>query len=186
MESDKGKSGDMILFAPKGQKDLRDYHPELRNYPEFRNLKGVILRFVWNYCMLYTDDRQRLDKSLASSGLKLKDVDYERYKKDDFPGDVKAAIVKMNSFDPGPRLIARKITERTFISFQKIIEFDVENLKDENNEVDWSKASQYVNTAQKINESMPELIKQLEAGFGMTSKKEVDNESYISDYYKSK
>ena len=181
MEPKKGfeKGTGLTLFAPSGLKDLRQYHPELKEHFPMGEVTATELRFVWNYVMIYGSEKDRKVRALkslvASFGSRVDVATRDRYASGDFPDNVRKAIEKMESFDPAPRLTARYITEKTFLSYQKIIDVDVEKAfevvtttkeGDTVKEMDWTKLAQYVSATTKINESLPSLINSIEEGYG--------------------
>ena len=178
MESNKsnGFGEGLEIFQPIGKRDLRSSYPELNEYDEFKDLHHADLLFVWRYVISYSgilDDKKRVDMAIRSSYLK-KELSEDKEKKLlslNFPDEIRFAINRMNNFEPSIRLMARYITETTFISYQKILNIvSGEDIKvaftGEDGTIDWAKISQYVNATVKMNESLPSLIKSIEAGYG--------------------
>lgn len=185
MESNKSKGASVVLFSPDGVRNLKDYHPELAKYSEFKTLTGIEMKFVWCYAILYrdiTDHKARVLKSIYDSYGTLCDFDTQKLCRGEFSRKIKTAIDKMGAFDPSPRLKARYITERIFAAYNTIIEIDVKEAftvktktKDGdcvNEEMDWGKLSQFVTATKNISLALPDMIQKLEEGFGFGRNKE--------------
>ena len=202
MELDKTTQGSegLEIFQPVGNKDLKTYHPELNEYEEFKKIHYKDLLFVWRYVISYSgidDDKQRVEMAIDSAYLKdeISTQKRNRFLSLDFPSDVENAIKRMQSFDPSIRLMARYITETTFMSYQKILNIvsgkDIKHaFTGEDGTVDWSKISQFVNATVKMNESLPSLINKMEEGYGFGKKKNklnfIANDGTIEDWHNIK
>ncbi len=72
------------------------------------------------------------------------------------------------------------MAQETFYKFKELLKVDVENdfvktrtvgtgeNKEEITEIDWSGRKSYVDSAEKIIEALPDLVKKIEEGFGIT------------------
>jgi len=192
-----------LIFKPYGQKDLRTYHPELKSYDEFKDLHSNELLFVWNYSILYKDEKPELKRREmafhSSFGSDPTKVQSDNYIDSILPIHIQAAIEKMQSFDMSARLAARYIIEKTYVSYLKILslnesEFAFAEIDEKTGKptggTDWQKVSQYVNSTVKINEALTDLVKKLEEGYGFgATKVSISgniNEDVIDKWYKRK
>jgi len=157
------------LFLP-GKKDMRLDYPELSTVSEFKTLTSKEMRFVW----LYSNDssplqslskNERLSKAFTQAfGDIASDELWEKYKSFDFSLAINKAIEKMKSYDLGIRMRAKMGIEKIFNRLEKIMSIDESQLEDLN------KASTYVTLSIKIADSMPNIIKLYEQGFGIKTK----------------
>lgn len=180
LKKNNDECGGLELFKPIGEKDLRKYHPELNDYDEFKNIDSLDLLFVWRFVISYSgikNERERVKMAIESTyDSKLRKEKRNRLLEMDFPDDIYIAIKKMESFDPSIRLMARYITETTFISYQKILNLvSYEDIKTSfigaDGTTDWGKIAQFVNATVKMNEAIPSLIQKIEAGYGFKQSK---------------
>lgn len=158
---------DISLFEPS-KRDLRLDHPELGEISEFRDLTSHQLKFVWYYAnptsplSRIKGDRTRIEAALNKafpSGAP--EAVTSSYLEKNFPDKISRAIERMKRFRPAIRSKARDTIQRIFDNFVKISDASKEDLQ-----ID-GKAKQYVDLAVKIAGTMPELVEQLERGFGV-------------------
>lgn len=100
------------VFAPKGPKDLRQYYPELMEYPECKPqaIKEADLLFAWWYSCkcspLYDmEGQEKMDECVQ---LAYKSAQQRMAKLADFrsklPDNIRAAMKRMESFNVGSRV----------------------------------------------------------------------------------
>lgn len=171
------------LFVPKMHKDLRRTYPELGKVEEFKKMNPLDVKFCWYYAIFYGDEKdnkKRVQQAIAHSwreGVDKKRL--ERFLQKDFPDDINAGIKKFESFDIGSRLRAKFAAERILYGFEKLAETDVDTVgvmkiygENPNSDAigekrDWNQVNAYVNSMVKVNESLPELLRRVEEGFGI-------------------
>jgi len=173
----------MHLLFYDNENILREY-PELAEYPEFTKLTADNLKFVWYYASPTSNvarigdeaDRRKYayDRSFAIKygkpekndidGLKLRFLD------GNFPSDVRAAIETMRRFKPSFRIRAKMMVEKNFNDLEEISKKDLKEITD----VDELK--KYAELKLKVSEALPDLIKQLEFGFGIKTEDKKDSD----------
>ena len=160
---------DYKLFKPSDIDLFREY-PELKEYIEFSNLKNDELLFAWHYgnptsdIAVLKDKKDRIEKAYHKVWGKTNDTRMVQYFNGDFPENVRTAIDKMMSFKPSARMRAKLMTEKTFNDFEEIMHQDITGL-------DTADIKKVAELKMDISKQLPDLIKQMEAGFGI---KEVD------------
>lgn len=206
MENEELEEDKILLFGPKSGKSLLRLYPELAQEPIFKNLPLEDLNFVWyvgNLSSPIDEDIEERTKYQMAANVCIKTSDKKRiqFSNGDISDDVKRAILKMKTYSPDARMMAKKMAQGTFYKFQELLKVDVD--KDfvkkvktgkgddavETEEIDWSGRKSYVDSATKIIEMLPELVKKLEEGFGITGtdKKDKKNEtSAIDRFHNSK
>lgn len=179
----------MILFGPKNGKDMKRLYPELRDIEEFEKLTDKELLFVWWYCNptspLITDanipDKMRVGYAYEEAFGADGNADRRKvYYSFTFPNYVKLAIDRMKAFNPTVRIRSKNIVEKILQNFEKMADVNVDDFKTTdakgNVEINWTGRNNYVTSAAKISEALPQLIEQVEQGFGVSSDK-VGNET---------
>lgn len=172
------------LFVPVLNKDLRKTYPELDNIEEFKGLRSLDVKFCWYYSVFYSDEKSHQKRIANSINQSYRDTmdhaDRERYLKGDFPDSIRTGIKKFESFDIGSRLRSKFIAERQLDAFEKLSDTDVNSVgmvliygEDGSTALgekrDWNQVSAFVNAMVKINESIPDLLKNVEQGYGVRS-----------------
>jgi len=183
------------LFAPKGNKSLVHYYPELGEHKILKKLKSKELYFCWYYALVHyadIDTRRRIFKSFKDSyGVGADPKLRDKYLEGNFPNDVRDGIAAFENFNPTARLKARLITEKTFNSYEKILSLGVESCvkrDDAGNEYnDWTAINAFVNATQKINNELSSLISKMEEGYGVSERAaKVSNAGTIDGWHKNK
>lgn len=183
----KGESGitaqsKSILFQPKGRKDLRELYDDLRNDSAFEPLSSNEMFFVWAYsCQgspYYTisDYSERVHKSFRfayeneDSNAKEYNARLDAYLNKQFPSTFAAAIKRMKEFSNSLRSRAHRMLEDTFDSYDSILKEGRELLlnKSEDGMIDVDAAKKFVDLTANIRKELPELLKLLESGTGIT------------------
>lgn len=196
----------VLLFGPKSGKSLLRLYPELANDTIFKNLALEDLNFAWyvgNQSSPIDEDIEERTKYQMAANVCIK-TSYEKAKKfsnGDVSDEIKRAIEKMKTYSPDARMMAKKMAQEAFYKFQELLKVDVE--KDfvkkvktgkgedavETEEIDWSGRKAYVDSATKIIEAMPDLVKKIEEGFGITGTDKKDRKNgtnAIDRYHNSK
>jgi hypothetical protein len=176
------------LFVPVKNKDLRKTYPELAGVKEFDGLKTLDVKFCWYYSVFYHDESDHKKRIAQSINQSYRDSIDEAYRKEllkgNFTDQMRKAIRKFDSFDIGSRIRAKFIAERQLDAFEKLSNTDVNNVGlvkvygEEGDEAigekrDWNQVNAFVSAMTKINESIPELLKNVEQSYGVRTKKDV-------------
>jgi vacuolar-type H+-ATPase subunit H len=97
---------------------------------------------------------------------------------DKVPDTVKAAIREMGKYLPDARNEAKKMTQKIFNNYRKLIDVNVKEDfkyidKEGQEQTDWTARKQYIDSSKTIAEALPTLVKTLEEGYGVveTTKK---------------
>lgn len=176
-----------ILYGPRDGKSLKRLYPEIEADPKFKPLANEDLLFAWYIGIPGSPiDNEWAEplryKTAAARCFPKNDVKKQKFASQDVPDDVKQAIREFECKSPEARLMAKLMTQRTFHRFKKILDVDVQNDfnitrtigkgedKEEITEVNWTAKKQYVDSAEKIIEMLPSMVKKIEEGFGMTEK----------------
>lgn len=161
---------EVTLFQPQG-KSLKVEYPELADVEEFDSLTSSELKFVWLYSNRtsphYEDKNfvRKINKCVKDSFGRLDSETLKRYQSGSFPHKIKVAAKKMEQYNPTLRLQAKLGVEKIFNNLQKLIDVSEEELK----VMELSSKKDYVALAIKVSESLPNIVSQLESGFGIDS-----------------
>lgn len=183
----------ILLFGPKTGKSLLRLYPELANEPEFKELSQEELNFAWytgNASSPIDPEWEDIVKYRAAAAVCFKNNDLKRkeYGSGNIPDEVKRAIEKMKTYSPDARMIAKRMVQDTFERYQKLLNVNIEKDflvtkkigkgedAEEITEMDWTGRKSYVDSASKIMAELPEMVKKLEEGFGITHAKKAKEE----------
>lgn len=175
----------ILLYGPKTGKSLLRLYPSLQEEKVFKDLSAEDLNFAWyvgNPTSPIDIDTPTLTKYRMAATVCITSSETKRraFIEGNIPDDVKAAINKMETFSPDARMMAKKMTQQAFHNFQKLLNVDVEKdflitrtigkgeEKEEITEMDWTGRKSYVDSATKIISELPELVKKMEEGYGLT------------------
>ena len=192
------KESQFSIFYPNSSRDLAMDYPELYENENFRKLNRAEKLFVWYWgCRAspfwdLEDVDERLDKCIHHSfGSTLDHVAKQRFMSGNFSEKIDKAIIFMNKFQLSPRVRASKLTEKILKNIEKLIDVEIsedsEEFKNKDGEADWSKKKAYIDSCEKATKILPDLIRQVEEGYGVTSvmiKKTKDGEvDYTQNFY---
>ncbi len=164
---------DMFLFKPTSQ-DMKIEYPELRDVKEFMELKKAEFEFVWYYGnrtspffdIASGERNKRLACVEKAFGKKDKDSDwYKKYLSGNFPPKIKAGIEKMGRYSPSARMRAKMAAENVLDTLEESLNVS-EEMKDEMKK-DLEMKRKYIDLSIKVIESMPNVVSQIEDGFGI-------------------
>lgn len=184
------KVSDYSIFAPKSSRALYVDYPELRQYKQLKDLRSHEILFVWYYACesspFYhiSDDFVRAKKSAEKScytgnKLSISGPEFQNLINLKFPPKVERAIPIMIKFKVGPRIRAKMLYEKAFDNIQKILDVDASDetqFLNKDSEVDWTKKKAFVDTISSATKNIPELVKQLEDNFSVSSKSDDEND----------
>ena len=166
---------------------MKDEYPELADVPEFEKCNVDELKFVWYYSVFYRlmkNETARIKLSVEAAFLKhgiwvnaATSKVREQYFEGNFPEDIRVAINKMANYDPGARVSAKLIAEATLRTYQFMISSISEDVLNEEVDsegdakpVDWDVRKKQVDTMATINKEIPNVLSQVETGFGIRKK----------------
>lgn len=178
----------IVLFGPRTGKSLLRTYPELAQDPVFKVLSGDDLLFAWYMGIPNSpvdhdwQDMARYKSAAARCFPNNKDKK-ENYSVGNVPEEVKAAIERFKTYSPEARFMALKMTQTIFNKFQQMVDVDVkkdfEEIDNEGNvSINFTARKQYVDSAAKIREELPMLIKQIEEGYGVSEKNKGDEQKF--------
>ncbi len=168
------------LFDPEGIKpsEYKNTYQELKRIPEFDNMAGSELIFIWHFAnktsplMTITDQSKRVEKALSLSGWRISPEQEEKILKLQLGEGRERAVEKMSSFDPGARFLGHQALRTIFERYNEIIEKGPAGFKkivgsgdDKEEIIDYAA---FVNTSAKISSTLPDLINKMEEGFGVS------------------
>lgn len=155
------------IFKPTDRNMLMDY-PELSEYDEFGDLKNDELTFIWHYVFDRSDldihaftDKQYRERA-AQKAFPQDKSRIAEFSSGAFEPRIRAAIEKMKSFNPTARFRAKAMVEKLFSDFETI------NKKSLMDMIDTDEVAKYIGLKIKIQSVMPDLVKQIERGYGVT------------------
>lgn len=180
-----------ILWGPRNKKALKKLYPELDNEIRFKGVENADLLFAWYLGIPNSPIDNNLDDRFRwRSAAKHCFPDGDKkmaYANGDFPEEVKVAIERFRNYAPEARSTSKNIVQKIFHNFEKMVDVDMDTDfliirtigkgedREEIKEIDWTAKKQYVDSATKIAESLPVLLKQIEEGFGIIDKKTDEN-----------
>ena len=187
----------IILFGPSNGKSLKKMYPEIASEPLFKELNNEEVLFAWYVgCKSSPIDQSISDsekyKQAAAISFKTDREKMARFSVMDVTENVKLAIEKMETYSPKAREIATQALQNHFKNIIKLSEIDIisdTEYKDKegNSSIDWTARKQYSDIVKTHSEILPNLIKQVEEGFGIEkTKKEETGTRAIDKYHNSK
>lgn len=182
------------IFDPAGisPEDYRFTYSELQSIPEFQNLSGSALIFVWYYAnptshLIKVEKKKRAEEALRLSGYNPDEKLKNNIIDGRFPDLLAKAIDRMSRFRPDERERAYNMIKNIMDQYEVIANKPVDDFKDKDGEISHDK---YVRTTSKIAEELPKLISLLEEGFGVKQetgeKEEEETENFLRQLYKSR
>lgn len=181
----------LYLFGPKNEKDLKRQYPELGRDKVFTDLTVQQLLFTWWYSNptsplvvnenLNEKERIMFAYNEAFSKTKKDDDRSRDYMSGNFPPTVRMAIDRMSKFNPTVRQRAKAMLEKIISNYEELIDVDVDDFqepvldedgKEVGKKINWTGRNSYVTSAKNIAEALPDLIKQVEEGFGVIETRE--------------
>lgn len=195
MDDEKYDAEVYALFAPRTVNSLSVDYPELRNYEEFRIKKHDLL-FVWYYSCkvspLYDhvdvkSKREKIERCAKASGLIIPSDSKSRFLEGNFTAKMSAAINRMESFEPAVRIMMKLDSMQKFMTLKKLTSLKLdddgnhESFKNKDDEINFTAKKQYMDMILKLEEKKPQVIEQIENGFGITGIKKGSNDKNYDD-----
>lgn len=149
---------------------MKTDYPELADIPEFMELNNKEMLLVWyfsNETSPFANVRSSRDRMSASI-----DKAYGRSVSQDLKNALltgqyeekfRSAFERMAKFSANTRSRANKAVTSIFDNFCMIVSLTPEEVKEMNEE----EQAAYVNTASKVASGMPDLVRQVENGYGI-------------------
>lgn len=178
-----------ILYGPRNGQSLLRTYPELKEHTEFTDLSKEDLHFAWLMGIKGSPVSEDMaeESRIRSAALQAFPGEAKQDKRNEFsrggiPVDVRAAISKFSNMSPNARLMAKRMTQMVFEKYQQLLNVDVENDflirkkvgkgQDvvEVTEMDWTGRKAYADSSANIIKTLPELVKKIEEGYGVTEK----------------
>lgn len=165
-----------LIFAPKGPKDLRQYYPELLEYPECKPqaIKDGDLLFSWWYACACSPlyDAEGEEKLEACIDLAYKSPQQRLAKLAEFrnkvPDNVLSAIKRMESFNVATRVENYIQTIMVRKNCKELLADDTAKMSDEEKDA-------WASRAPKLWKLLEETTRAIERGaFGVTSYQETN------------
>lgn len=171
-----------VLFGPHEGKDLFRSHPQLKEVKEFSILSPTEMEFVWkwrcgSFDQLYfgIEDR-RLEDSIDSTFSEKNNYQSLRadYLSGKMPEKIRSAGVKMELFSPDYRFRAKQMVIKMFENIEAITTIGKSEFIDGEGHIDADRQKNYTSICEKAIELIPQLIAQIENGYGITDVKDTD------------
>lgn len=161
----------MRVFEPT-HKPMKEEYPELKDITSFKRLSDEELRFAWYHSNPTSPliEKFRVTENTVEDRIKeaarrsFRDNKVAKHKADmyleEMPMKIKAACNRMARMAPLQRVESRKLVEKIYKNFKKIVNKNVDEMS-----IDEQK--KYSEMALKITNDLPNLISKLENGFGV-------------------
>lgn len=194
---------EISMYGPVNGTDLIKQYPELLEVEEFAGISTKKLLLTWYYAnstspLFGQSEEEKIRNSFLNayeSEDKIPEQEMDAWLSGEFTKEEMAAIKKWKSMDKNIRNKARIMVDKMMENLSKMIEVsdsDFKKFDDEGNEikgVDWQARNQYANCCKTVSALLPELIVQMEQGFGIRTKgkdtsKKQSGESAIDRYHK--
>lgn len=174
-----------ILFGPRNGKLLKRENPELARNKAFDALSDQELLFAW-----YMGNKSSSIDENWTESVRAKQAAWasfpkgsekrNKYASMEISVSVKAAIEEMRKYSPEARMQAKKMAQTTFHKWMSYIETTPANDKN------------FVETSATIQKYLPDLVKILEEGYGIseaqvqTNAKEEGAQLPIDEFHQNK
>lgn len=186
-----------ILFGPSTGKHLKKMYPELANEPLFKEIKNDDLLFAWYLGSKSSPvdpewPEELRYKESARQAITDNVEKRNQYANKNVPESVRLAAEKMGTYSPKARELAARTLQNHFHNMLEMSQVDVKKdfiyVDKEGNElIDWTARNQYISSVKTSTEILPNLIKQVEEGFGIEkTKKEESGTRAIDKFHNDK
>ncbi len=186
----------ILLYGPKTGKSLLRLYPELAEDKVFKDLSAEDLNFAW-YCgnpsSPIDEDTDDYIRYRMAAGVCILSTEEKKkqYSSGAIPDNVKAAINKMKLYSPDARALAKKMTQKAFHTYQRLLDVDVDkdflvtrkigrgDDAETITEIDWTGKKSHADTVTKILSELDNLVKKMEEGYGITVDKKGKEEARV-------
>lgn len=167
------------VFEPTGRNMKVDYQ-ELASVPEFKDLTNSELVFVWWVAnrtspVFNLPERKKVYVAYKKAFGKVKNDTLQQYLSGIFPAKIALALEKMKTYIPSVRLEAKLMAEKTWEDYRKILSTNIDSITDADAK------SKHLNMIQKVRADMPNILRDIEMGYGVTIKEISDEDSKFKD-----
>lgn len=192
----------VYLFYPKSTRDLRFQYPELAKEKAFENLSPLEVLFCWYHSnptspyFNMKNETERIKISIEKSfGDKMADNIRTNYLSNKIPDRVRIGMKRMSEYVPDIRFEARQLAIQQLNHLKSMANVTDEDfyIVDANGKktIDWNARKAYVSVSVDIQKALPDLIKQVEQGFGIVeindpNEEEGDTTSELREFHKEK
>lgn len=183
----------VYMFAPQSGRDLKRMYPELTKISEFKGLTQAQLRFVWWHSnrtspLYHTDNEKSRVSKAYEEAFGLTDIsERDKWASGLIPDLIKVACRRMEQFDGEARSRAKIMVEKVMRIFEDTLDFEESDFLDSEMKLDINKKRAYIETCAKIADKLPDLVAQLESGYGITEHEKAGDSTSKSamDYFHS-
>ena len=162
----------VYIFKP-GDAEMQQQYPELKAEKAFKTLTNSQLMFVWYYANKTSPfrdlpDHKKINQAWMSSGFDAGNKNHLKLKHmNKWPDHIEKAMEKMAEYNPDLRFQANIATANIFNNMKLLIATNESELKlkEPNHQ------KQYMDMVIGISKEMPNIIKKLEEGYGITTGK---------------
>ena len=174
------------IFEPlSDDRSLKTDYPELSDVDEFRDLSAKEMLLVWYFAnktspfAAIKSVRTRMEKSIERvyKNNALSQENRSALLTGVYPTKLKTAFDRMAKYDANVRSQANSMIQRIFDNYSNIVSLR----RDEIQELDDEQKAAYVNTASKVAKDLPDLVRQLESGYGIRERKDDGDHENIMD-----
>lgn len=182
-------SKNYVVYAPKSIKPIKRDYKELDDYEEFKALTSPELVFVWWFAcqvspIIDLPEEKRVMVAVDKA-FKIKSQAEARkleYKNLDFPGHIKAAIKRMDRFDPGGRIRALHDDLHLLKQCESVIRKDI-------TKAEMEEAAEWFKVVKAAREMRDSILRKIERGGDGVYEKDNELSSALegvsSDFMKS-
>ena len=150
------------VFEPTQNNYLNDY-PELRKIEDFKNLSEEELRFVFYF---YSQSSPFFKNSRQDRIIKSIDIAFSgkliTFNQREIPPHIETAGQRMAKFNVALRTQADIVVRQMFYNIKAVSSIPEKQVMS----MDVGEKKQYVEMSLKVSETLPNLVKLLEEGFG--------------------
>lgn len=163
---------EIVVFNPEGIKpeDYKNAYIEFRYIPEFSTVASKALLFVWCYANVssphvfnHPNNKQKRIKSSLEAAFGTDKEHASWYKS--FPKEIGIAIVRMQKIRPDARYRAKKMSDKVFEDFEKILKIELKEFKKSDETIDYNA---YISTRKNVLKEIENLIDIKEKGFSVS------------------
>lgn len=167
------------VFEPTGRNMKVDYQ-ELASVTEFKDLTNSELVFVWwvgnrTSPVFNLPERKKVYVGYKKAFGKAKNDTLQQYLSGIFPAKIALALEKMKTYIPSVRLEAKLMAEKTWEDYRKILSTNIDSI------IDADAKTKHLNMIQKVRADMPNILRDIEMGYGVTIKEISDEDSKFKD-----
>jgi len=199
MDKNIDKKIEYSLFSPKSGRSLFYDYPELKENPDLIHLENTKTKLLFCYYLgcdtsplkKYYNGQNPVNielaikKALEHSNLRISTEERSSYLANELPSDVKKGINGFRIYKATARVRMKMKLEKTLSNWEILLDKDIDsdefNAVDKNgastNEKDFDKIKKYTDITINIKKQLPETLREIEYGFGLTESEKSESES---------